>query len=105
MFFCLFQLFKKLYLQENLNWSEFQYVDRLGIYLDKCVEITWLMSVHDPPMRFVLARRDEAIDMSKFMYFKVKGKVTDYTIWPALILFNGGPVIRHGHVIPKRHIK
>jgi hypothetical protein len=37
-------------------------VDRLSDYLDKCVEITWLMSVHDPPMRFILSRRDEQID-------------------------------------------
>lgn len=88
-----------------MNWSEFQLVDRLSNYLDKCVEITWLMSVYDPPLRFVLARRDEQIDMSKFMYFRVKGKVTDYTIWPALVLYHGGPVIRHGHVVPKRHTK
>lgn len=101
----LFSLFKKLFLQENLNWSEFQLVDRLSNYLDKCVEITWLMSVHDPPLRFVLARRDEQIDMSKFMYFRVKGKVTEYTIWPALVLYHGGPVIRHGHVVPKRPTK
>ena len=102
---CLFQLFKKLYLQENLNWSEFQLVDRLSDYLDKCVEITWLMSVHDPPMRFILSRRDEQIDLSRFMYFRVKGKVTDFTVWPAMVLYHGGPVIRHGHVIPKRTTK
>jgi hypothetical protein len=60
------------------------------------------MSVHDPPMRFILSRRDEQIDLSRFMYFRVKGKITDFTVWPAMVLYHGGPVIRHGHVIYRK---
>lgn len=76
--------------------------DRLQIpfvktYCDKCVEITWLMNVQDPPMLLIWphdVQRDHMAGM--FRTFTKTGSILSYEVWSAVMLTKEGPMMVKG---------
>ena len=66
-------------------------------YCDKCVELTWLMNVQDPPMVLIWpqdVQRDHMAGM--FRTFTKTGSILSYEVWPAVMLTKEGPLMVKG---------
>ncbi|XP_061188034.1 uncharacterized protein LOC133196111 [Saccostrea echinata] len=74
---------------------------RLTDYLDILVELTWNMVVQDPPMTLNFAKNGEKIDEKSFKHYSKKGNVALVCVWPALHLYNGGPIVSKGFILPQ----
>ena len=68
---------------------------RLLDYINKSIEICWLMAVQDPPM-YLYNVQTPQFDSSKFREYQRRGFNTEYIVWPALALFKNGPLLSKG---------
>ena len=68
---------------------------RLLDYINKSIEICWLMAVQDPPMYLYNVQRTE-FDSSKFREYQRRGFYAEYIVWPALALCKNGPLLSKG---------
>ncbi|XP_061184188.1 uncharacterized protein LOC133192226 [Saccostrea echinata] len=73
----------------------------LEIFIDKCVEFIWLMSVQDPPMDLRYPIMGEKFDTSSFKHFRKKGTIVQQCVWPAVYLHKDGPVVSKGFALPQ----
>ncbi|XP_062621108.1 uncharacterized protein LOC134282719 [Saccostrea cucullata] len=73
----------------------------IEIFIDKCVEIIWLMSVQDPPMDLRYPTPGEKLDTSSFKHYRKKGTVVQQCVWPAVYLHKDGPVVSKGFALPQ----
>ena len=77
------------------------------MYTKLCVEVTWFMCIQDPPMAFVdRINRGAEFETDYFRKFKGSGgNKFDYLVWPALLLYKGGPLVVKGVAQPikKKH--
>ena len=85
-----------------------RYCEReINVYVKLCVEITWFMSIQDPPMVFIdKIDRGAEFDTDFFRKYKNNnGHKFDYLVWPALLLFERGPLVVKGVAQPikKKH--
>ena len=64
-------------------------------YIDKSIEVCWLMAVQDPPMHLYNVKTPQ-FDSSKFREYQRRGYYTDYVVWPALALHKNGPLLSKG---------
>lgn len=69
---------------------------RLVAYTNKCVELTWFMCVHDPPICLDVAVGHESFDTNRYKPFTKSGTSVDYYVWPPLLLHEGGPLLAKG---------
>ena len=70
-------------------------------YVDKCVEVTWLMRVQDPPMQLVLppaSSKPLPFDTENFEPHTQSGKTMAFNVWPAIQSNAGGPLLIKGIV-------
>ncbi|KAL5012979.1 hypothetical protein ScPMuIL_011530 [Solemya velum] len=75
--------------------------DTVVAFVNKCVELSWLMCLQDPPVVLdCSAKRGDNFDNTLFRHYTKSGDTVDYLVWPALRLYNGGPVICKGVVQP-----
>ncbi|XP_062577368.1 uncharacterized protein LOC134239217 isoform X2 [Saccostrea cucullata] len=74
---------------------------RLTDYLDILVELTWNMVLQDPPMALNFAKNGDKIDEKSFKHYSKKGNVVLLCVWPALHLYNGGPIVSKGFTLPQ----
>ncbi|XP_061185247.1 uncharacterized protein LOC133193313 [Saccostrea echinata] len=74
---------------------------RLTDYLDILVELTWNMVLQDPPMTLNFAKNGEKINEKSFKHYSKKGNVALVCVWPALHLYNGGPIVSKGFILPQ----
>ncbi|KAK3099264.1 hypothetical protein FSP39_001848 [Pinctada imbricata] len=81
--------------------SKYSADKRLIEYIDKCMELSWYMSVQDPPMSLVLALKGDKMDTAEYCYHGKKGKIVDMCVWPSLHLHEGGPLVSKGYVLPQ----
>ncbi|KAL4230985.1 hypothetical protein ACF0H5_011358 [Mactra antiquata] len=68
-------------------------------YADKCIELIWLMYVHDPPMHLEwLTREQEGASFKTDLYttYTRPGTLYDYCVWPVVRLHKNGPVLCKG---------
>ncbi|XP_052796182.1 uncharacterized protein LOC128228737 [Mya arenaria] len=71
-------------------------------YIHSTTTLCWLMSIQDPPV--VLEKsciKGDAFNELLFTKYKNSGKTYDYLVWPAVLLSEGGPVIRKGVACPE----
>lgn len=85
-----------------------RYFEReISVYTKLCVEISWFMCIQDPPMTFIdRIERGADFEMDFFRKYKnCTGNKFDYLVWPALLLFEGGPLVVKGVAKPikKKH--
>lgn len=62
----------------------------------KCVELTWLMCVQEPPVVLDSLDDYDKFDTNCYKAFTKQGKTVDYYVWPALLLHEGGPLLAKG---------
>ena len=65
-------------------------------YANKCVEITWLMSVQDPPVILDNMKDHHGFHTEMYKAFTKHGRNVDFYVWPALLLHEGGPLLAKG---------
>ncbi|XP_062580976.1 uncharacterized protein LOC134242845 [Saccostrea cucullata] len=71
-------------------------------YLKKCVRICWLMVAQDPPVFLkTLDKKDNKFDKDLYREFTSSGKKMDHVVWPAILLHEGGPLLKKGVAQPK----
>jgi hypothetical protein len=68
-------------------------------FIDKCVELCWLMQIQDPPMSLDFGST-KTVDQNRFRFFTRSGNVVDFVVWPALLLHENGPLVQKGVVQP-----
>lgn len=55
------------------------------------------MCVQDPPVELVFTgRKGEPFDETFYTYYTKSGNKIDYVVWPVILLYKDGPVIRKG---------
>ena len=64
-------------------------------YIDRCVEVTWLMSVQNPPMHLEFCNPGERAPRI-FKPFTKNGKYVQNCVWPALFLNRNGTLMEKG---------
>lgn len=75
--------------------------DACQTYIDRSIELCWLMSVQDPPVIIdFTAARGTDIDDQKFRKFTKTGTKIDFLVWPVIRLHKNGPPLQKGVVQP-----
>ncbi|XP_048774733.2 uncharacterized protein LOC125679511 isoform X2 [Ostrea edulis] len=93
-------MFKEMCIKEgcNLNYKKFVHVEQ---YIDKVVEYLWLMTVQDPPMCICWQKQGEQMDKKSYKYYEKKGDIVHLTVWPAVTLYDKGPLVSKGFIWPQ----
>lgn len=70
-------------------------------YAERCVAVTWYMTLQDPPMLLVskIVRKSD-FDSDLFRPYTKSGDKYDFMVWPALLLHDNGPVVVKGVAQP-----
>ena len=67
------------------------------VYVTKATELCWLMSIQDPPMTLCFkGQKGKRFDETLFRPYTDTGKYTDFVVWPALLLTDGGSILSKG---------
>ncbi|KAK3100272.1 hypothetical protein FSP39_017277 [Pinctada imbricata] len=74
---------------------------KISDYTDKLIEYTWYMVIQDPPMVLQFIKKGEKISQQQYTYHEKKGMTAEMCVWPALFLYDGGPVVKKGYVLPQ----
>nr|XP_034301693.1 autophagy-related protein 23 isoform X25 [Crassostrea gigas] len=70
-------------------------------YIDRSIELCWLMSVQDPPVVIdFIAVHGQAIDDKILRKFTKTGSKIDFLVWPVIRLHKNGPLLQKGVVQP-----
>mgnify|MGYP000143254000 FL=1 len=78
------------------NWKK-EYPAAIKHYINKCLLLTWMMVVQDPPMCFDQAMdEDNEVDTSMYRFYVTRGKHLAYIVLPCMLLYKGGPVVVQG---------
>ena len=72
--------------------------DGVRLYLQKVVELTYLMCIQEPPMILEWVRLGDSLDPEKFKPYTEAGSKIVGTIWPAVLLYENGQVMSRGIV-------
>ncbi|XP_060078873.1 uncharacterized protein LOC132558343 [Ylistrum balloti] len=66
----------------------------MSLYVDKCLEVSWLACIQDPPLEifsdFPLYSK---VDLNIARIYTKSGEYVEYVIWPALLLSNDGALL------------
>ena len=68
-------------------------------YIEKCVELCWMMRVQDPPI-YMEANyaTNSAFDSSRMRSFTKAGQFIHFVVWPTFFLHKDGPLLAKGVV-------
>lgn len=70
-------------------------------FTSKCAELCWFMCIHDPPLVMEYEYVEgKPVDRSKFNLYDRNGTITEFVVWPALLLHKNGPILAKGVVQP-----
>jgi len=83
------------------NWKK-EYPAEMEPYIKKCLLLTWMMTVQDPPMCFARAMEDgmkeKVLNTSMYKWYLSSGTRIAYTVWPCLLLHKDGHLVAKGVV-------
>ena len=65
-------------------------------YARRCVELTWLMNVQDPPLALDMLTERQFIDTDRYRAFTKSGRALAFYVWPALLLHKDGALLVKG---------
>ncbi|XP_053400606.1 golgin subfamily A member 4-like [Mercenaria mercenaria] len=69
----------------------------VSLYTSECLEICWFMVIQDPPVAFApLLRKGSGFNTELYKPYTSSGTHVDYTVWPPLLLHEGGPILAKG---------
>ena len=70
-------------------------------FTSKCAELCWFMCIQDPPLVMEYENLErKPVDQSKFNLYDRNGTITEFVVWPALLLHKTGPILAKGVVEP-----
>ncbi|XP_053400604.1 uncharacterized protein LOC128557337 [Mercenaria mercenaria] len=74
--------------------------DALKSYLQRCLELCWLMVIQDPPVYLNLkgSKKKEPFDKNIYKEYTQSGPFVKYIVWPAVFLEKGGALLCKGVV-------
>ncbi|XP_033744188.1 uncharacterized protein LOC117330078 [Pecten maximus] len=85
--------------------KERQFKDKakqIPLFTARCIEICWSMVTHKP--RLILLWPDQSknskIDPNMFQSFTISGDILDFVVWPAMLSYMDGPLLRKGTAQP-----
>lgn len=93
-------MFKEMYIREGRK-LDYKKHPNLEHYIDGVVEFVWLMAVQDPPMCLCWQKEGEQMDKKSYKYYEKRGDVVRLTVWPAVYLYEKGPIVSKGFIWPK----
>ncbi|XP_052794085.1 uncharacterized protein LOC128227508 [Mya arenaria] len=64
-------------------------------YFEKCLEVSWLAAVQDPPLALNF-NPGEKFDTALFKDYTKRGPYVEFLVWPALHLHEAGPLLTKG---------
>ncbi|XP_060083098.1 uncharacterized protein LOC132562373 [Ylistrum balloti] len=69
-------------------------------YISECIALCWTMVVQDPPVELYWPQSEKGstIDRDKFNLYTKSGTRLNHVVWPALQLYNHGPLLKKGVV-------
>ena len=66
-------------------------------FVTKATALCWLMCIQDPPMVLCFTgQKGKKFDAKLFRHYTETGKYTDFVVWPALLLHEGGSLLSRG---------
>ncbi|XP_048776926.2 uncharacterized protein LOC125681061 isoform X3 [Ostrea edulis] len=70
-------------------------------YMDRCMQLCWMMAIQDPPMLLHFGpAQHEDFDKNLFRLYTKQGNRVDFIVWPALVLHVNGPIVQKGVLQP-----
>ncbi|CAG2229836.1 unnamed protein product [Mytilus edulis] len=77
------------------------YTERLPEYVNKCIEICWLMNTHNPPLEFAEPPMSgQPYDKDSYEEFTVQGDTVSFVVWLPLLIEKDGAILTKGVVQP-----
>ncbi|KAK3582916.1 hypothetical protein CHS0354_009723 [Potamilus streckersoni] len=81
------------------NFHE-KHMEKTRKYLEDCIEICWRMTLQEKPMHLEtsveIRNGQKHFDNEKFRAYTKTGQYVDFVVWPAIYLFEGGPILERG---------
>ncbi|KAK3594524.1 hypothetical protein CHS0354_030871 [Potamilus streckersoni] len=73
-------------------------IEDIRPYMEECVAICLLINIQEPPMELIgfVPSSDLGFDLSVFRAFTESGSKIKYIVWPALYLYQNGPILCKG---------
>ncbi|KAK3602844.1 hypothetical protein CHS0354_026403 [Potamilus streckersoni] len=68
---------------------------KIYVYAERCIELTWLMCIHDPPI-YLYRCKPGTPHQDIFKAYKRSGTIVEFCVWPCAYLYEGGPLISKG---------
>ncbi|CAG2229835.1 unnamed protein product [Mytilus edulis] len=77
------------------------YTERLPEYVNKCIEICWLMNTHNPPLEFAEPPMSgQPYDKDSYKEFTKQGDTVSFVVWLPLLIEKDGAILTKGVVQP-----
>lgn len=70
-------------------------------YVDKCIEVIWLMRIQDPPMFLKWPTYGDRFDPDIYKEYCRKGSTIKLAVWPAVFLHEKGALMNKGFAMPQ----
>lgn len=72
-------------------------------YTIKCLELCWLMNMHNPPVALGLpTAKDSPFDGNAYKEYTRTGTTVDFVVWLPLLLHKNGPLLQKGVLQPNQ---
>lgn len=68
-------------------------------YIERCVELIWLMTTLSPPMRLYWLYEGDRVNPDLFHFYDRKGEYVKQTVFPAIFMNNTGHILHKGFVL------
>lgn len=81
----------------NTCWK-FDCIATLKPFIELCLFVGWMMVIQSPPMCLYEAQvqPETRFDKNMFKEYTTTGPLIDYIVWPAMLLYENGPVVIKG---------
>ncbi|XP_053399686.1 golgin subfamily A member 6-like protein 22 [Mercenaria mercenaria] len=74
-----------------------QYLMDVEDFVKESFELLWLLVIQDPPVVFhPIAEKGDVLDLDIYKSYKTTGRYITFTVFPALLLHEDGPVLAMG---------
>lgn len=77
------------------------YKTTIPVFTVKCLELCWLMNMHNPPVALGLPpTKDSPFDGTFYKEYTRTGTTVDFVVWLPLLLHKNGPLLQKGVLQP-----
>ncbi|KAL4228438.1 Mitochondria-eating protein [Mactra antiquata] len=77
------------------SWND-ECIPKMKPFIRQCLFISWMMVVQSPPMLLHITDDGDRFDTNFYRPYTASGPIVNYTVWPAMLLHKGGPVVSKG---------